>query len=433
MNTKEEVFAFLLEYMSQESSKTVINTWFQDTQIILLDESRCIISAPTDFKCNVLKERYTIPAGAALEALFGSPVRAEFIVHEDAHLYAVPERVSPHRNFDFDGFIVGESNKFAAAAAQAVAKNPGKIYNPLFIYGESGLGKTHLLYAIMNQIAAAYPRFKICDTTCENFTNELAQAIYNKTTPEFREKYRSVDMLLVDDIQFISGKDFVQEEFFHTFNALTEIGSQIVIISDKPPKDMKMLENRLQTRFDSGLLVDIQPPDFITRMAIVSAKSDMLDLIIPHEIIIQIAESITSNVRALEGSVKKLMVYRDMNSGEVSVEDAYRALNDLKRDNPGLNPTPQFILQKVCEHYRVDERAVLGNGRQDRLVNARHVAMYLIRTMTEMSLKNIGQDIFRRDHSTVKYAIDRVADDRLCDMDLNEHIEAILHNIKNNK
>lgn len=429
MNSKEDVLRFLMDFMAERTSQTVIRAWFSDAEIVDMTNDRVVIRTTAEFKRDILQSRYDAPVREALAELFGCPMTVEFITGENAFLGEADNAPSLCQVYTFDRFVVGESNKFAAYAAQAVADSPGTRYNPLFIYGESGLGKTHLLYAIMNHVKKKRPGCIIRDFTGETFTNELAMAIRHGTTAEFREKYRTADMILVDDIQFISGKDYSQEEFFHTFNALYQVSSQIVVTSDRPPKDMPLLEERLRTRFDAGLLVDVKPPDFETRMAIIKATAARLGLLLADEVVLFIAQSVTNNIRQLEGSVTKLTAYRDM-FGNISLEDAQRAIGDLMREHPGINPTPAYIMEEVCKYYNVDERAVLSNRRHSSLVGARQTAMYIIRSMTDLSLQKLG-DFFQRDHSTVMYNVEKVEQQRQKDSALDAQIKTIMENIKN--
>jgi chromosomal replication initiator protein len=429
MESKEDVLQFLLDYMAERTSRTVIKTWFADAEIAGLTENKAIIRTPAPFKRDIMREKYTEPVREALRELFGAPMDVEFIAEDDAPP-AEPDDDMPHyrKQYTFDRFVVGKSNDMAYGAARNVADKPGGIYNPLFIYGSSGLGKTHLLFAIANQLRAQRPDLKVLDFTGEMFTNELATAIRQGTTPNFRDKYRTVDVILCDDIQVIAGKDFSQEEFFHTFNALREASGQIVVTSDRPPKDMSLLEDRLRTRFDAGLLVDIQPPDFETRMAIVKSTGAHMGLRLGDDVVVFIAESMTHNVRQLEGSMKKLSAYRDM-GGNVSLEDAQKAMDDIIATHPGLRPTPEYVLEKVCNYYRIDKNEVLGKGRRAQLVQVRQVSMYIVRMMTDVSLQRVG-DFFQRDHSTVMYGVEKIERDRVTDPALDTEIIEIMENIR---
>jgi len=311
--------------------------------------------------------------------------------------------------FTFERFIVGNSNKFAHAAAQAVAGAPAENYNPLFIYGGSGLGKTHLIYAIAHEVRQAHPDFHIIYISAEDFCNELVGAIASKTTLEFHDKYRAVDLFLVDDIQFLGGKEFAQEEFFHTFNALYEKKKQIVLTSDRSPREIATLQQRLKSRFEMGLLVDVQPPDFETRLAIIQTKSEHLGLRLPEEAAVYIATTITANVRQLEGAVKKLLAYQDLMGIPATRESAKSAIESLFTEQPDNEPTPAQIIEETARYFHMDPRELRGQRRGKDLVLARQLAMFLIRRMTKLSLPEIGREFEGRDHSTVLYAVDKIA------------------------
>ncbi|WP_432620547.1 chromosomal replication initiator protein DnaA, partial [Butyricicoccus sp.] len=276
-----------------------------------------------------------------------------------------------------------------------------------FIYGQSGLGKTHLLYAIANVVRRDHPSFRIIYIKGEDFTNELVNSIGAGQVQEFRDKYRLADLLLVDDIQFVAGKDRTQEEFFHTFNALYEANKQIVLTSDRPPKEIHTLEDRLKTRFEWGLLADIQPPDYETRMAIIHVKADSLRVQLPEDVVDYIAKTITSNVRQLEGTVKKIKALHDLMERAIDIELAKEAVADIFKENPGLNPTPDMILREVSRYYCTPVEKLKGSGRSKDLVLPRQVAMYLVRDLTDYSLPEIGK-IFSRDHTTVLHSINKI-------------------------
>ena len=309
--------------------------------------------------------------------------------------------------FSFDNFVVGPSNRFAHSAAIAVSKTPGQVYNPLFIYGPAGVGKTHLLYAIANGIRKQNPNANIVYIKGDEFTNELIAAIANGKNIEFRSKYRESDLFLIDDIQFIAGKESTQEEFFHTFNKLYEEHKQIVMTSDRKPSDMLTLEDRLRTRFEWGLLADIQPPDYETRMAILKNKAKSLGLTLSDDVLNYIAVNVTNNVRQLEGTVKKILAYRDLNNMPLDLPNVSRAIDDMFKSEGNALPTPSLIISQVCKFYSVDETVLRGTLKNKGVAEARQTAMYLIRKLTNLSLPDIGRE-FAKDHSTVLYAIRKV-------------------------
>ena len=343
-----------------------------------------------------------------------------------------------YAGYTFETFIVGNSNKLAHAAAMAVAKSAsepqgskssGTVYNPLFIYGQSGLGKTHLLYAIMEMTTSHRFDKKVVYIKGDDFTNELVGAIGDKAVADFRAKYRGADLLLVDDIQFIAGKERTQEEFFHTFNSLYEAGKQIVLTSDRPPKEMSTLQERLTTRFEWGLITDIQPPDLETRMAMINAKARLLEINLPSEITEYIASCITNNVRQLEGAVKKMAALHSMLGIPIDMELAKRAIKDIFKESPGLNPTPQLILEEVSAFTGVPKDKIIGTSKSKDIVRARQIMIYLITELTDLSLPAIGRFI-GRDHTTALYGRDKIAELLKTDQVLQTTIEDLKKNIR---
>jgi chromosomal replication initiator protein len=329
--------------------------------------------------------------------------------------------------YTFDNFIVGNSNKFAHAAAKAVAENPGKNYNPLFIFGNSGLGKTHLLMAIGHDIHESYPKKNISYIKGDDFTNEMVKAIREGKTLEFRAKYRNVDLFLVDDIQFIAGKQSTQEEFFHTFNSIYEAGNQIVITSDRPPKEMSLLDDRLRTRFEGGLMADIAPPDLETRMAIARNKATRLGLLLPDEIIEYIASKITANVRQLEGVIKRLTAYREILNDEITRASVDRAIDDVTRNGTDI-PNPDNIIRETAKYYSLTPEDLKGNNRSRDTAMARHIAIYLMRQLTNLSLNDIGKEL-GRNHTTALNSIRRIEDMMRNDSEMTVIIRDITSNI----
>ncbi|MDR0382122.1 MAG: chromosomal replication initiator protein DnaA [Oscillospiraceae bacterium] len=433
MYTQEELWNHILAELARDNSQTVLRTWFEDMQILKSTSEHLVLYTPPAFKRDIVQRRYLDRIRDILEELQGGPVLVEILTEEELEEYrrreTLSEETSEQTLFTFDRFVVGSSNKFAHAAAQAVADAPAKAYNPLFIYGGSGLGKTHLLYAVMDRIGQLYPSFTIHYVTGEQFTSELVTAIRVGKNYEFHETYRKLDVLLVDDIQFIAGKDFSQEEFFYTFNALYESGHQIVLTSDRPPKDMNRLEDRLRSRFEWGLIADIQPPDFETRMAIVNAKAARLGLTVSEDVAEYIANTITSNVRQLEGTVKKMLAYRDLMHSAIDLESAKRAISDIVRESPGLAPTPQLILEEVCGYYALDPALILSANRRSDLVTARQAAMYLCRLLTDRSLHDIGK-FFKRDHTTISHGCERVEQQKSSDPAFARDLQTIIENVK---
>jgi chromosomal replication initiator protein len=325
--------------------------------------------------------------------------------------------------YTFDGFIVGGSNRLAHAASLAVAEKPGVSYNPLFLYGGVGLGKTHLLHAIGHSAVAR--GLAVLYISSETFTNDIVNAIRYRSTEEFRAKYRSVDILLVDDIQFIAGKESTEEEFFHTFNSLYESSKQIVICSDRPPKSIAELEERLRSRFEWGLIADIQPPDLELRTAILRAKVDLMQREVPNEVIDFVARRVDTNIRELEGSLNRVLVYAELHRTELTVEVARLALHNLAIDFKGHQPTLPQIVRAVADYYHIPEADLRGKQRDRRVVLPRHIAMYLMHQETDASSTDIGNELGGRDHTTAIHGYEKIAEDIKNNPTLKREIEAI--------
>ena len=332
--------------------------------------------------------------------------------------------------FTFDTYIVGSSNKFAHAAALAVAANPAGAYNPLFIYGNSGLGKTHLLYAICNDIKKNRPDMTTLYIKGDDFTNELIDSIRKNTTSEFHQKYRRTDILLVDDIQFIAGKDSTQEEFFHTFNSLYEAKKQIVLTSDRPPKEIQTLEDRLRTRFEWGLIADIQPPDFETRIAIVKRKAESLDIKIPNEVCEYIAKKLKTNIRQLEGAVKKMKAHHLLGGEPMGIHTAQIAISDILNNDQPPPMTVEKIIEEVARTFGVTAADIRSSKRSSTISNARQISMYVVREITQLPLAAIGEEYGGRDHSTIVYALQQVEKNINKDSKLKAMVEDIIKNIR---
>ena len=411
MYSSAYVWAKVLSYMEERLGAVTISAWFDDAEVVELNENNLILYSPSDFRREIIRRRCTDYIQDALKEIFNSD--AKLLVFGDEELNArkskgnSPTAMDFNPQFTFDNFVVGPSNRFAHSAAIAVSKTPGQVYNPLFIYGPPGVGKTHLLYAIANGIRKENPNSNIVYIKGDQFTNELIDAIKNGKNIEFRSKYREADLFLVDDIQFIAGKESTQEEFFHTFNKLYEEHKQIVLTSDRKPDDMLTLEERLRSRFLWGLIADINPPDYETRMAIIKNKAKQLGLNLDDEVCNYIAINITNNVRQIEGTVKKILAYRDLNNMPLDLPNISRAIDDMFKSEGNALPTPNLIISQVCKFYNVDEVVLRGTQKNKGTAEARQVAMYLIRKLTNLSLPDIGKE-FARDHSTVLYAIRKV-------------------------
>ncbi len=412
MYSSAYVWAKVLNNMEERLGAVTVSTWFEDAEVVELNEDHLILYSSSDFRRDFIRQRCTSYIEDALKEIFKS--NAKLIVFGDEELAAHKSRGQARTSmefnpqFTFDNFIVGPSNRMAHSAAIAVSKMPGTVYNPLFIYGPPGVGKTHLLYAIANGIRKQMPDAKIVYIKGDQFTNELIEAIKNGKNNEFRLKYREADLFVIDDIQFIAGKNSTQEEFFHTFNKLHEGGKQIVMTSDRKPDDMPTLEDRLRSRFMMGLTMDIQPPDYETRMAILKNKAHSLGLDLSDDVCNYIAINITNNVRQIEGTVNKILAYRDLNDMPLDLANISRAIDDMFKVEGNALPTPSLIISQVCKFYSVDEATLRGTQKSKGIAEARQIAMYLIRKLTNLSLDDIGQEFSNKDHSTVLYSIRKV-------------------------
>ena len=419
----------ILLYMKEEHDITDVSykTWLLPLKPISVDKDILTILTPYDsdnLHLNYVNKKYTFLFKVAIEEIVGETFEIKFTsadVDNDENKPAKtakkdsdPVSHNPTLNprYTFDTFVVGKNNNMAHAASLAVAESPGEIYNPLFLYGGVGLGKTHLMHSIGHFVLKNNPNAKVLYVSSEKFTSELIDAIRNKndiSTTEFREKYRYNDVLLIDDIQFIIGKESTQEEFFHTFNALYEAKKQIIISSDRPPKEIETLEERLRSRFEWGLTVDIQKPDYETRMAILRKKEELEGYNIDNEVIKYIASNIKSNIRELEGALTKIVAYSKLNNREINIELAEQGLKDLISPNAVREVTPQLIINVVSEHFGINSLDIIGQKRSKELVFPRQIVMYLCGNMTTESLQNIGKALGGRDHTTIIHGQKKIA------------------------
>lgn len=423
----QQILDMALKQMEQTISPVSLTAWFDDAEVASFQGDQLVLHVPNDFKKEIIESRFLEPLKEALKTLLAGEIDVKIVSGE---VRQAPEMIGvPNDIYTFDRFIVGSSNKFAHAAATAVSQNPATVYNPLFIYGHSGLGKTHLLYAIAHQLRITHSSFKIIYVKGEDFTNELVNAIRDGQMQTFREKYRTADLFLIDDIQFIAGKERTQEEFFHTFNAIYEANRQIVLTSDRPPKEINTLEDRLRTRFEMGLLADIQPPDYETRLAIIRLKAEQFGYTLPQDVMHTIAEGIQSNVRQLEGVVQKLKAKHELNKQEITVDLAREIIEEVKTESPGLNPTPQLIMQAVANYYSIPVEQITSNKRSKDTVQPRQVSMYLVRNMLNYSLPETGK-IFSRDHTTVMHAVDKIENLMKTSKEMNDIIKTLTDNIR---
>ena len=435
MDSFKEAWGIICEYCRQNLTEVAYKTWISKIEPVRLDfsEGKAILMVPAEFHRQTLTRGYMQLLNDAFASVFGEGIQICFTVPDEI-VTREPEQndisVDADYEFTFSSFIVGSSNKFAHAASLAVATNPGGSYNPLFIYGNSGLGKTHLLYAIRNEIHRTNPEKIILYVKGDDFTNELIEAIRLNSASDFRNKYRKSDVLLVDDIQFIGGKESTQEEFFHTFNSLYEAKSQIVLTSDRPPKEIKTLEDRLKSRFESGLIADIQPPDFETRIAIIKRKAELLEMNLPDDIVEYIATRLKTNIRQLEGVVKKLKAQSQLYGEKVTINVAQKTISDILNNDQPPPLTVEKIIHEVARTFGITSDDIRSSKRNSNISNARQIAIYAVREITDLSMNLIGEEFGNRDHSTIVYAIKQIEKNMTKDPKLKATVEDIIKNIR---
>ena len=438
MNSVADVWNNVLQQLKGELSETTIATWFDELEAVDIRGNTFLLHCSNDFKKGYIESLFMKNIKASLHDIFSTDFEVEIL---DDQAFEEFNGGQTHRQsdrftsaeFTFETFVVGPSNKLAYAASMAVAEHPAQNYNPLLIYGDSGLGKTHLLYAIANVIRRNDSRAKIVYIKGDDFINEFIELIRAGRGNEFRAKYREADLLLVDDVQFVAGKEQVQNEFFHTFNTLYESGKQIVLTSDRPPSEMTLLDDRLRTRFEWGLLADVTPPDFETRIAIIKNKAALLGMDLPDKITVYIAQNVTANVRQLEGTINKILAYKDLLGNDTDEETVTRAIQDMLRRSNEYIPTPETILEYISKYYSLEESVIRGQQRIRDAVSARQIAMYLIRSMTNLSLDEIGKVFDNRDHSTVLYSIQQIEKKMKKDPAFAETVKEIKTNINSKR
>lgn len=430
--------------LESELSPTAYNLWIAPLKAIELRNSEVVLSLNNEFQKNIIMTKYSRALCREFKDILGFDVKITIIVEEAQNQQSDQDKennsifppnlddiyTNAESQYTFDTFIVGSTNTFAYAACKAVAQNQTGAYNPLFIYGPSGMGKTHLLLAIKHEVNKNTPALNIVYINGEAFTNEFITAIEQETTREFHEKYRNVDYLLMDDIQFLAGKTQTQEEFFYTFNELHQIGKQIVLTSDRPPKEIKTLEDRLRTRFEWGLLADIAPSDFETRVAIIRRKAQILNIKIPDDVVKYIAKNLKNNIRQLEGAVKKMKAYKLLANSSPSINMAHSIIRDILNDDQPTPVTIERIISEVSKTFGVSESDIRSTKRQSQIAKARHVAIFVVREITQAPYEEIGKEFSNRDHSTITYSLKQVESIMKKDSKQKEIIEDIIKNIR---
>ncbi len=433
MDHVQELWAQTLNEIQKSVSKPSFETWLKATEAIELDGDVLVIAVPNNFSRDWLESRYANIIRQKLKAVTNKSIGVKFISREEEKLTHVAKQSDPDSSYKtqlnprytFDTFVIGQENRFAHAASLAVAEAPAKAYNPLFIYGGVGLGKTHLMHAIGHYILDLHPRSRVVYLSSEKFTNEFINAIRDNKAVQFRNKYRSADILLIDDIQFLAQKEQTQEEFFHTFNALHEENKQIVISSDRPPKEITRLEDRLRSRFEWGLITDVQPPNLETRIAILRKKAIADNLKVPNEVLVLIADSVSTNIRELEGALIRVVAYSALVNQPITPELASEALKEIISNNVPQKVTIQDIQNEVCNYYRLRVEDLKSKKRTKTIAFPRQIAMYLSRELTDYSLPKIGEDFGGRDHTTVIHAHEKISQNLKKDPLLREAIQKI--------
>lgn len=441
MNEVKEKWPEIIEHLRVEHEllNVSFNTWIKPLKVYDVIDDTAYILVNKDSSVEYIDKKYRLPLMVCIAEITGKEYEIQFVSEDDDKLNEIhnasidngqkkktkslAEKAGLNPKYTFDTFVVGGNNNFAHAASLAVAESPGEVYNPLFLYGGVGLGKTHLMHSIAHFILDKNPKKKVLYVTSETFTNELIDALRNGKTAgnesamlNFRDKYRNIDVLLIDDIQFIIGKESTQEEFFHTFNHLHTLGKQIIISSDKPPKDIETLESRLRTRFEWGLIADISSPDYETRMAILQKKIELDHLEkynIKNDVLDYIAANVKSNIRELEGSLNKLIALYKLNNNNnpIDIALAAEALKDIISSDNRREVTPELILDIVADHFGITVADLKSKKRDSKIAVPRQICMYLMRTMTDTALKGIGAVLGGKDHSTVKYGVEKIAKD----------------------
>jgi chromosomal replication initiator protein len=431
-----------------EITNVAFNTWLKPLKIYSVEDNKITLLVTNEsIAVTLIRKKYALPLQVVIEEMTGEPYEIDFVMQGQVpqkKAAATPLNKKPgniakeenhsnlNPNYTFDSFVVGNNNRFAHSASLAVAEQPGEIYNPLFLYGGVGLGKTHLMHSIAHYIQENIPEMKVLYVTSETFTNEVIDGIRNGTMQKLREKYRNTDVLLVDDVQFIIGKESTQEEFFHTFNELHVAKKQIIISSDRPPKEMVTLEERIRSRFEWGLTADIGSPDYETRMAILRKKIEQDNFYMDDEILNYIAVNLKSNIRELEGALNKLFAYANLEQKEITMEIAQKELENLINPDVKKEVTPQLIMEVVAEHFNISVDQIMSKSRTKDIALPRQIVMYLCKNMTSLPLESIGRLIGGRDHSTILHGVNKVKDEFDRDKDFKQTVETIQKKINPN-
>ncbi len=429
----DRVIRMMEQTLSSNAQRPFFNTFIKPLKLYAVTSDTLYISGDTAFNLNHMKSRYGTMLYSTVPLVFGRRFELEY--YPESEIAEVVSRIrkpSLNERYTFDNFVIGSSNNFAFAASLAVAQTPGEVYNPLFIYGGVGLGKTHLMNAIGNYITRENPGLNVLLMTSETMTNELIEGIARKKTSELRNRLRNVDVLMVDDVQFLSRTKATQEEFFHTFNSLHDNKKQIIIASDRPPKELAEIEERLRSRFEWGLIVDIQRPDYETRMAILMKKSEELGIEVPYDVVEYIAQSVNSNIRELEGCLNSLNAHAELLKTPISLEMARTALAGRISAQAPRAVTAELIIEMVAQQYDATPEELTGKNRSQRIALPRQVAMYICRRMTSLSTNGIGRAFGGRDHTTVMHGCDKIEEAMKADFSFKKRVEEIMGLIENN-
>ena len=444
MSFTEDMWMDVITKMKEDYGITDVacNNWLLPLKVIAVDDQQITFLTPDNpIVINILNKKYALPMKVVIEEMTGKQYDMKFLLPNQTKSKSIPalntkpkqkqgDRSNLNPYFTFDSFVVGNNNRFAHSASLAVAESPGDAYNPLFIYGGVGLGKTHLMHSIAHYILDENPEMKVLYVTSESFTNEVIEGIRKATMEKIREKYRNVDVLMVDDIQFIIGKESTQEEFFHTFNTLHLEKKQIIVSSDRSPKEMTTLEERIRSRFEMGLLADIGSPDYETRMAILQKKVDEENIEIDNDILNYIAVNFKSNIREIEGALHKLKAFANLYHEPITMETAVNELNKLIAPDAEVEVTPQLIMEVVSEHFGITVDQLMSKSRSSDIAKPRQIIMYLVKNMTDQSLESIGNLLGGKDHSTVHHGIERVKKNYQEDASFRQTVDTIQNKIR---